>query len=461
MRHLLKHKSMDMTKGAVMRPLISFTIPLILGNLLQLTYNAADSIIVGKFVGESALAAVGTSTPLMNFATLFISGMCMGASILISAQYGAKDYETMEKQISTTCIAGAVFSILFSILVIALTGPIFRLLRVPDEIKGEATVFLHIIFVGLIFTFIYNFLANTMRALGDSMTPLYFLMASSVINIIGDFLFVIVFRLGVMGSAISTVISEALCCVFCMVYIKKRIPILNLGRRWFVFAPSLLGRTVSYGTTSALQQMALQIGKIIIQVIVNAQGVTAIAAFAAINRVDDFAYIPEQNIGHAMTTFIAQNRGAGHDERIRKGFRAGMIIELVYAVGLLLVIFFGAPHIMWLFTEKGDTEVVRLGVGYLRLIAIMYLLPAVTNGIQGFFRGMGDLKVTLLSTTANMVGRVAGVVVLMSVLSYGFNSLAWANMAGWFLMMLVEIPLFVRSFRTLRRPREKGGATAA
>lgn len=453
--NILKQKNLDMTQGPIAKPLISFTIPLVLGNVLQLAYNAADSIIVGKFVGKSALAAVGTSTPLMNFAILFISGMCMGASILISAQYGAKDCQKMERQISTTCISGAVFSILFSGLVILLTKPLFHVLRVPQAIFGEATVFLHIIFLGLIFTFIYNFLANTMRALGDSMTPLYFLMASSVINIIGDLIFVVLFKWGVTGSAVSTVLSEALCCLFCMIYIKKRVPLLDLGRRWLIFDVSMLGQTFSYGITSALQQMALQLGKIIIQVIVNSQGVSMIAAFTAVSRVDDFAFTPQQNIGHAMTTFIAQNRGAGHDERIKKGVSTGMIFEQCYSICVFLITFFGASRIMWLFSEKGANNIIAMGTSYLKLAAIFYLLSAVTNGVQGFFRGMGDLKITLLSTAVNMIGRVAAVALFVHVWHIGFSGLAWANMAGWVLMLMAEMPLLVRSLRRFGK-REAG-----
>ena len=169
----------DMTQGKILLPLVSFTIPLVLGNLFQLTYNAADSVIVGKYVGEQALAAVGTSTPIMNIAILLISGMCMGASVLMSSQYGAKDYDTLSRQISTTMLAGCGFSVVFSLLMLLLANPVLRLIRVPETAIPEAAAYLRIIFMGLIFTFMYNFLANTMRALGDSKTPLYFLVTSA------------------------------------------------------------------------------------------------------------------------------------------------------------------------------------------------------------------------------------------------------------------------------------------
>ena len=430
-------------------PLIAFTIPLVLGNLFQLTYNAADSVIVGKLLGEEALAAVGTSTPIMNIAILLISGMCMGASVLMSSQYGAQDYDTLSRQISTTLLSGCGFSAVFSLVMMFLASPVLRLIQVPEDVIPEASSYLRIVFLGLIFTFVYNFLANTMRALGDSRTPLYFLMASSVINVGMDLLFVAVLRLGVMGSAVATVLSQALCCLFCAAYIRLRVPLLCLGKRWLVFDRGLLKRTVSYGSTSAMQQVCLQVGKVIIQSVVNAQGTSVMAAFTAVNRVDDFAYTPQQNIGHAMTTFIAQNKGAGHQERIKKGFRCGLLVELCYSLFLLVFIFCAAPAIMGLFAKEDSVQAVSLGTDYLRLISFMYILPGFTNGIQGFFRGMGDMKVTLYSTFMNMLGRVVAVILMVQVLNLGFASLAWANMAGWIVMLLFEVPLLVKSVKRL------------
>ena len=225
----------DMTKGNITSQLISFTIPLVLGNLFQLTYNAADSVIVGKFLGDSALASVGTAGPVMNLVILFFSGMCMGAGILMSTMFGAKNYEKLEKEISTSLIGGLFLSICISLFMLFFATPILRLMRVPSEVLAGASGYLRIIFAGLIFTFIYNFLSNTLRALGDSKTPLYFLTISAVLNIILDLLFVVGFRWGVNGSAIATVLSGALCCLFCAIHIKRNVPILCLGKKWFVF----------------------------------------------------------------------------------------------------------------------------------------------------------------------------------------------------------------------------------
>ncbi len=435
----------DMTTGPITPLLVNFTIPLVLGNLFQLTYNAVDSIIVGKFVGEDALAAVGTSNPLMTLAILFINGVCLGAGILVSLAFGAGDTELVERQVSTTAIAGSVFSLVFSLTCVILANPLLRLLQVPEEILPIAVNYLRIVFGGLLFTFFYNFLAATMRALGDSKSALYFLMISSVLNIGGDLFFVEVLDWGSEGCALSTVLSEALCCVFCLIYIRWKVPVLQLGRRWFIFDSSLLKKTISYGWTSAMQQATVQLGKIVIQAIVNTMGVSAMAAFAAAGRIDDFAYVPQQNIGHATTTLMAQNRGASKKERVRASFFCGLKLEFLYAIFITAVCFFFAEPIIRLFVT--DAAVVHLGVRFLKLVSLFYLMPSLTNGIQGGFRGLGDLKITLNSSTLNMAGRVAAAAVFVLLMKMDIEALPYSYVVGWILMLVYEAPMMVKYLR--------------
>ena len=432
----------NMTSGPITPQLVRFTVPLVLGNLFQLTYNAADSVIVGRLVGEDALAAVGTSNPLMTLAILFINGMCLGAGILVSTAFGAGDYGRLEKQVSTTAIAGGVFSLAFSLLCILLATPMLQLMQVPAEVLPIASSYLRVVFAGLIFTFFYNFLAATLRALGDSQSALYFLMLSAVLNIFGDLFCTAVMGWGVEGAALSTVASEALCCLCCAVYIQIRVPVLRLGKKWLVFEPSLLRQTVSYGWTTAMQQGTVQLGKLAVQAVVNTMGVSAMAAFTAASRVDDFAYTPQQNIGHAMTTLMAQNRGAGNSDRVRKGFLAGMRIEAVYGLLIMAVCFFGADPIIRLFAD--DPEVVDLGVRFLRLVSLFYLFPSATNGIQGGFRGIGKLQITLNSSLLNMGGRVAAAALLVLVFHMDIEALPWSYGVGWVCMLIYELPLLFR-----------------
>ena len=435
----------DLTTGKIMPIFVNFTVPLVLGNLFQLTYNAVDSIIVGHFVGKEALAAVGICNPVSTLMILFLNGLCMGASILMGIQYGAKDYETLHRQISTTLLSGAVFSFFLTLVCVIFAVPILLLLQVDPSIMDMTVQYLRIIFLGLMFTFLYNFFSSTLRALGDSASPLYFLIISAILNIFGDLFFVIVLKAGSNGCAISTVLSEALCCLFCIIYIQKKVPILRLGKKWLVFDAGLLKKTIAYGWASAMQQATVQMGKIAIQALVNTMGVSVAAAFAVVNRIDDFAITPEQNIAHAMTALMAQNKGAGKNDRMREGFRCGMILELVYGAAVMLICLGFARPLMSLFVK--DEEVIGHGVVYLHLIAVMYILPAVTNALQGFFRGIGDLKVTLMSSFTNMTVRVIAAAPMVLLWTFGIEALPYSYLAGWIAMLLVETPLMLRIYR--------------
>ena len=435
----------DLTTGKIMPILVNFTVPLVLGNLFQLTYNAVDSIIVGHFVGKEALAAVGICNPVSTLMILFLNGLCMGASILMGIQYGAKDYEALHRQISTTLLSGAVFSFFLTLVCVIFAVPILLLLQVDPSIMDMTVQYLRIIFLGLMFTFLYNFFSSTLRALGDSASPLYFLIISAILNIFGDLFFVIVLKAGSNGCAISTVLSEALCCLFCIIYIQKKVPILRLGKKWLVFDARLLKKTIAYGWASAMQQATVQMGKIAIQALVNTMGVSVAAAFAVVNRIDDFAITPEQNIAHAMTALMAQNKGAGKNDRMREGFRCGMILELVYGAAVMLICLGFARPLMSLFVK--DEEVIGHGVVYLHLIAVMYILPAITNALQGFFRGIGDLKVTLMSSFTNMAVRVIAAAPMVLLWNFGIEALPYSYLAGWVAMLLVETPLMIRIYR--------------
>lgn len=435
----------DLTTGKIMPILVNFTVPLVLGNLFQLTYNAVDSIIVGHFVGKEALAAVGICNPVSTLMILFLNGLCMGASILMGIQYGAKDYETLHRQISTTLLSGAFFSFFLTLVCVIFAVPILLLLQVDPSIMSMTVQYLRIIFLGLMFTFLYNFFSSTLRALGDSASPLYFLIISAILNIFGDLFFVIVLKAGSNGCAISTVLSEALCCLFCIIYIQKKVPILRLGKKWLVFDARLLKKTIAYGWASAMQQATVQMGKIAIQALVNTMGVSVAAAFAVVNRIDDFAITPEQNIAHAMTALMAQNKGAGKNDRMREGFRCGMILELVYGAAVMLICLGFARPLMSLFVK--DEEVIGHGVVYLHLIAVMYILPAITNALQGFFRGIGDLKVTLMSSFTNMTVRVIAAAPMVLLWNFGIEALPYSYLAGWIAMLLVETPLMLRIYR--------------
>ncbi len=430
----------DMTRGDISSQLIRFSIPLVLGNLFQLTYNAVDSIVVGRFAGEEALAAVGTAGPVMNIVILGITGICIGASVLMSEFFGAGNHEKLKKEVATTLLFGCYFSLAIVILGLFFSGGIIRLLRVPEEITEDATVYLRLILIGMPFTFFYNGVASALRSVGDSRTPVRFLAVASVLNAILDLIFVAGFHMGVFGAAFSTVIAEAVSAFLCIFYIYRKVPLLRLRPKDFRMDRELLRLTVKQGAVTALQQSCQPIGKLLIQGVINPLGVSTIAAFQAVNRVDDFAFTPEQSISSGMMTFVAQNRGAGNGERVKKGFRTGLFIEFSYWVIICIVILLVKEPVMKLFVSQGDGAMVRIGAEYLSLMAFFYLLPAFTNGIQGFFRGMGNMSITLISTLIQISIRVVFVYLLVPTM--GMKGVPYACLIGWICMLIYEVPYY-------------------
>ena len=408
----------DMTQGKILLPLVSFTIPLVLGNLFQLTYNAADSVIVGKYVGEQALAAVGTSTPIMNIAILLISGMCMGASVLMSSQYGAKVYDTLSRQISTTMLAGCGFSVVFSLLMLLLANPVLRLIRVPETAIPEAAAYLRIIFMGLIFTFMYNFLANTMRALGDSKTPLYFLLFSAGLNIVLDLVLIIVFHLGAAGAAYATVIAQGVSALLCLVYIIKKVPILKLDRWDFKLDGHLVRQQLAIGFPMALQYSITAIGAMMVQAALNVLGSVHVAAFTAANKIEQVATQVYVALGTTMATYCAQNMGAGKVKRISRGFRATTIMGSIYSVVFGVLVFFFGNMLTGLFVSENLDQIVGLVDIYMKCVALFFIPLNVVNVYRNGIQGMGYGFLPMTAGIAELAGRGLTAVVASHYKSY-------------------------------------------
>ena len=432
--------AVNMTEGSITKHLVDYSIPLILGNMFQLTYNAVDSIIAGRFIGKEALAAEGTASPVMNIVILGISGICMGASVLMSEFYGAGQKEKLKREMSTTVIFGCYFSVIIAILGGIFSKSLLGALGVPDEILGKAASYLSVIFLGAPFTYFYNAVSAALKSVGDSKTPLKFLAFSSILNAVLDLIFIGGLGFGIVCSAVTTVAAEAASAVLCIIYVYRKIPMLQLRRGEFTMDRQLLRQTLRYGSITALQQSCQPIGKLLIQGAVNPLGVDMIAAFNAVNRIDDYAFTPEQSISHGITTFVAQNRGAGRKERIRKGFRRGLMLEACYWVFICITITLFRRPLMGLFVTAGNEGIVALGSSYLGLMALFYVFPAFTNGIQGFFRGMGNMSVTLLGTFVQTSLRVVFVYLLTP--GIGLMGVAYACAIGWSVMLLVEVPYY-------------------
>lgn len=432
---------MDMTQGSITRQLISYSVPLILGNLFQLTYNAVDSIIAGRFIGKEALAAEGMASPVMNLVILGISGICMGAGVLMSEFFGAKHLEKLKREMSTAVLFGLYFSLAVTGMGIIFTPALLRLLHVPEELMKMTAVYLRIIFIGAPFTYFYNALSSALKSVGDSKTPLKFLMFSSVLNGVLDLIFIGGLGFGIVCSAVTTVAAEAVSAGLSVWYVYQKIPLLRLERGEFVMDRGLLKTTLQYGSVTALQQSCQPVGKVLIQGAVNTLGVDVIAAYNAVTRIDDFACLPEQSISHGITTFVAQNRGAQKPERMKKGFGRGLLLEFGYWIGICAVVLLIRNTVLKLFVTGESAEAIAvIGGQYLAIMAFFYIFPAFTNGFQGFYRGMGMMKMTLLGTFIQTSLRVIFTWLLTP--SMGISGVAFACAAGWSVMLLVEIPYY-------------------
>ena len=324
-----------------------------------------------------------------------------------------------------------------------LAGPLLRLLNVPDEIFPQARAYLCIIFLGMPFTFVYNAYAAAMRSVGDSRTPIRFLALASVLNAGLDVAFVAGLHWGAVGAGIATVLAESLSAILCVIYTERNLAALRLTRAELRPDRMLMKLTLQQGSVTALQQACQPVGKLLIQGCVNGLGVEAIAVFNAVSRVDDFAFTPEQSISSGMMTFVSQNRGAKEYGRMRMGLSRGLMVETGYWMLLFCVVLPLRAPIMRLFVGA-DESAVALGASYLFLMAFFYLLPAYTNGLQGYFRGLGDMKITLAGTFTQISVRVVFVYLLVP--RMGLTAVAWASLAGWLCMLLLEVP-YLRSMR--------------
>lgn len=418
-----------MTEGRIGRHLISYAIPMILGNILQLTYNAVDAMIIGKCLGETAQAAVSTANPIMTIMVLGASGIGIGASVLISRYYGADDLVKMKREFSTTVILGIALSLAVFILGFTLSGEILSWIKTPPEAFPLAKTYLRIAFVGFLFTFQYNIISSALRGSGDSKTPVKFLGLSCALNIGLDLLLVAILPLGVAGAAIATAISQMASVIGCVVYIYKKVPALRLTKTEFVVDHALLKETLKTGMLTALQQAAQPVGKVLIQRVINVQGIIAIDAFNAVCRLDDFACIPAQSIGSGIMTCTAQNLGAGRYDRVRETLKRGLMIALVYfpiICGVTLLV--KKPAVM-LLAPDNSRDIVEMGVAYLRVKAWFFIMPCILNAVQGYFRGVGKMRVVLAATVLQISIRTICVHVWVPLL--GITGEAYACMAGW------------------------------
>lgn len=357
----------DLTQGGITTTLLQFTLPMLAGSLLQQCYNIADTLIVGQCIGANALAAVGSAYTLMVFLISILLGLSMGSGTVFSLQYGAGDLSALRRSIYVSFLLIGTVTILLNVAVFLWLDPILRWLQVPYDIYSLMRNYLWIIFWGIVFTFLYNFYAALLRAVGDSVTPLWFLAVSVVLNIGLDLFLILVLDQGIEGAAVATVIAQGTAASGILLYTYKIRPELRLHREDMRFDRSSLREITSFSTLTCVQQSVMNFGILMVQGLVNSFGTVVMAAFAAAVKIDSFAYMPVQEFGNAFSTFIAQNFGARKGDRIRRGVRSAFLITIVFSLIISLLVFFFAKPLMLIFVRPDEAEILRIGTEYLRI----------------------------------------------------------------------------------------------
>ena len=423
----------ELTHGPVMKTMLRFAVPMILGNLLQQCYNIADTLIVGRFLGAGALAAVGSAFSLMTFLTSIILGLAMGSGTVFSIRFGQKDDRALRECILASFALLGIVTVILNILVFAGTDRIIWFLRTPDELIPMMREYLAVIFAGLIGIFLYNFFASLLRSLGNSVIPLVFLAVSAVLNIILDLWFVAGLNRGVAGAAEATVIAQYVSGIGIALYTRIRFPHLLRPDPDIRLRRSRIKEITGFSALTCLQQSIMNLGILAVQGLVNSFGTTIMAAFAAAVKIDAFAYLPVQDFGNAFSIFIAQNYGAGKTDRIRRGVRTAVITSTVFSLVVSLLVFVFARPLMSLFIDTGETAVIAEGVRYLRIEGAFYALIGILFLLYGLCRALGRPGMSVVLTILSLGTRVALAYALSAIPAIGVVGIWWAVPIGWFL----------------------------
>ena len=437
----------DLTQGSIPKGLLWFALPLICGNLFQQLYNLTDTWIVGRFIGEGALGAVGSSYTLLTFLTSILLGLCMGSAAYFSIQFGRGDMARLRQGIFQAFVLIGGLTLVLNVAVYLLLGGFLWLLRIPAEVAGLTRTYLLWIFGGIAATFLYNFFANLLRAVGDSATPLAFLGVSVGLNIGLDVLFVVPLHLGVMGAALATVIAQYASGLGLMAWAWKKYPALRVRREDMVWERWSLSNVFSLSFFTCLQQSVMNFGILLVQGLVNSFGTAVMAAFAVAVKIDTVAYMPVQDFGNAFSTFVAQNYGAGKRDRIRAGVKwaAACVIVFCLAVGGAVCLL--APRLLAFFAGAEAAEVIAIGTGYLRIEGSCYLGIGVLFLLYGYFRAVNRPAVSLVLTVCSLGTRVALAYALSALPALGVTGIWLSIPIGWFFADTVGILLWRRENR--------------
>lgn len=429
----------NLTQGGITGTLLRFTLPMIAGSFLQQCYNIADTLIVGQFIGAGALAAVGSAYTLMVFLISIMLGLSMGSGTVFSLQYGAGQMGALRRSIYVSSLLIGAVTFLLNLAAFLWLDPILRLLQVPQDIYAMMYNYLWIIFYGIPFTFIYNFYAALLRAVGDAVTPLWFLAVSVVLNIGLDLFFILRLGWGIEGAAIATVVAQGTSALGIMGYTYIKCPELRLHREDLRFDRKCLKEITSFSTLTCVQQSVMNFGILMVQGLVNSFGTVVMAAFAAAIKIDSFAYMPVQEFGNAFSTFIAQNYGAKRYDRIRKGVRSAFITVVIFSLIISVLVFLFAKPLMLIFVRSYETDILSVGIDYLRIEGSFYCGIGILFLLYGYYRAIRMPGMSVILTVVSLGIRVVLSYWLASIPSIGVNGIWWSIPIGWFFADLIGI----------------------
>lgn len=441
--------NIDMTQGPAMKSMLRFALPMILGNLLQQCYNIADTLIVGRFLGPNALAAVGSSFTLMTFLTSILLGLCMGSGTFFSMRFGEGDEKGLKEGVCASFVLILSLTVILNFLVFLCLDSIRIFLKVPDKVWPEMRSYLVVIFCGIFATFLYNYFASLLRAVGNSVVPLLFLAISSLLNIALDLWFVIGLKWGVAGAAMATVAAQYVSGVGIALYSLICVPCLKLKKGEFRFRSSCVKEISGFSVLTCVQQSVMNLGILLVQGVVNSFGPAVMAAFAAAVKIDAFAYMPVQDFGNAFSTFIAQNYGAKKKERIRAGLRGAITASLIFCVIISVAVWIFARPLMLLFVKAEETAIIAEGVRYLRIEGAFYCGIGCLFLLYGLYRALGKPGMSVVLTILSLGTRVVLAHVLSAIPAIGVVGIWWSVPIGWILADTVGLVFYLTKQKTL------------
>ena len=439
----------NLTQGPITKTLVFFALPMIGGNMLQQLYNIADTLIVGRFIGSGALAAVGSSYTLMTFLTSILLGLCMGSGAVFSIRYGEGDMEKLHESLGASFVLILAVAAVLNLAVFLLIDPIMYLLQVPEEIYVMMREYLWVIFWGILATFLYNYFACLLRAVGNSVAPLIFLAVSSVMNIVLDLWFVLGFHWGVAGAAFATVLSQYVSGIGLAVYTYWKTPEFRIRLKYLRPRLAMLREIAQFSFLTSVQQSVMNLGILMVQGLVNSFGTVIMAAFAAAVKIDSFAYMPAQEFGNAFSTFVAQNYGAGKTDRIKEGIKKAVMMSVAFCLVISLLVFIFARPLMMIFVDPSETEILAAGVEYLRIEGAFYCGIGCLFLLYGLYRAIKRPGMSVLLTIFSLGTRVVLAYILSAVDFIGVTGIWWSVPIGWALADFVGFLYYKKNKKKL------------